>query len=194
MVMSMTPDNSQWRLCSTCKKPLTFGQLYYACSVSTCNRNRTFLSFCSVNCWDAHVPVLRHREAWAEEKRAPSREQWEKQQAQEREQQITSQSAAQPVRRVVQTSHLDQESERENMQENMQENMNDTQLPNDILIIASKLKTYIKARSGMNTSESVIRALSDKVRQLTDEAIRKAAQEGRKTVMDRDFEAPSDKE
>ncbi|MCC6809911.1 MAG: hypothetical protein IT381_20955 [Deltaproteobacteria bacterium] len=58
----------------------------------------------------------------------------------------------------------------------------------DVLIVASKLKSYIRAKSGMNTSASVIDALSGKVRKLADAAIAKAQSEGRKTVMDRDFE------
>ena len=32
------------------------------CSVSTCNQTRTALAFCTVSCWDAHLPVARHRE------------------------------------------------------------------------------------------------------------------------------------
>lgn len=39
--------------------------------MSTCNRPRTGLAFCSVACWDAHVPVLNHRDAWCVEERAP---------------------------------------------------------------------------------------------------------------------------
>ena len=57
----------------------------------------------------------------------------------------------------------------------------------ETLIVASKLKNYIRAKSGMNTSASVISALSDKVRGLCDQAIERAKQDGRKTVMDRDF-------
>lgn len=58
---------------------------------------------------------------------------------------------------------------------------------NATLIVASKLKAYIRAQSGMNTSGSVIEALSAKVRLLCDQAIENAKQDGRKTVMDRDF-------
>jgi histone H3/H4 len=57
----------------------------------------------------------------------------------------------------------------------------------EILIVASKLKTYIRTKAGMNTSGSVPEALSNKVRQLCDAAIEKAKADGRKTVMDRDF-------
>lgn len=67
-----------WRKCSSCRKPLPFSQKYWACNVSTCNRPRTFLAFCSVSCWDAHLSSVRHRDTWAEEKDAPSPELWEK--------------------------------------------------------------------------------------------------------------------
>jgi histone H3/H4 len=56
----------------------------------------------------------------------------------------------------------------------------------DILIVVSKLKKYIRDRSGMNTSEAVAELLSDHVRAICDEAIRTAAGDGRKTVLDRD--------
>jgi len=178
--MGATSEETHWRLCSTCKKPIPFNHAYYACSVSTCNRKRTFLTFCSVNCWEAHLPILRHRDAWAEEKRAPSREQWQKQQAEESQTEKAPPSTTRaPVRRVV-------ESEREPVQPCDIE-LNEHDIPKDILIVASKLKSYIRARAGMNTSESVLRVLSDKVRELTDRAIHNAAQDGRKTVMDRDF-------
>jgi histone H3/H4 len=58
--------------------------------------------------------------------------------------------------------------------------------PQDVLVVASKVKKYIKARSGMNTSDAVVQALSDRVRALCDDAIRNAGGDGRKTVMDRD--------
>lgn len=57
----------------------------------------------------------------------------------------------------------------------------------EVLVVASKLKNYIRAKSGMNTSAAVMEALSSKVRALCDQAIEKAKSEGRKTVMDRDF-------
>ena len=63
----MTTDETIWKRCSTCKKPIAFAASYYACSVSTCNRKGALFAFCSVDCWDAHVPVLRHRDAWANE-------------------------------------------------------------------------------------------------------------------------------
>jgi hypothetical protein len=58
--------------------------------------------------------------------------------------------------------------------------------PREILIIASRLKDYIRARSGFHTSDNVLDPLSDAVRHLCDEAILKAEREGRRTVLDRD--------
>lgn len=57
----------------------------------------------------------------------------------------------------------------------------------EVLVVASKLKAYIREKSGMNTSAAVVEVLSNKLRSLCDEAIERARAEGRKTVMDRDF-------
>jgi hypothetical protein len=67
-----------WKRCSTCKKEIGFRVAHYTCSVSTCNRARTALAFCSVDCWDAHVPMIRHRDAWAEEATSPSEAEWQR--------------------------------------------------------------------------------------------------------------------
>ena len=66
------PDVPHWKKCSFCKKPIAFGVTYTVCSVSTCNRKRTGLQFCSLYCWDAHLGESRHRDAWAEEKTSPA--------------------------------------------------------------------------------------------------------------------------
>jgi len=61
-------------VCSVCKKPISMGAKYYRCSVSTCNSGRLKLTFCSVRCWDVHLPEARHRDAGAiEEIARPSR-------------------------------------------------------------------------------------------------------------------------
>ncbi|MBT6326026.1 MAG: hypothetical protein HOJ35_08650 [Bdellovibrionales bacterium] len=57
----------------------------------------------------------------------------------------------------------------------------------DILIVASKLKKYIKDKHDINTAANVMPKLSILVRHLCDEAVSNARQEGRKTLMDRDF-------
>jgi len=61
------------------------------------------------------------------------------------------------------------------------------QLPRDVLVVVSKLKKFIRAKSGMNTSDNVTDVLSEHLRQLCVQAIRRAAESDRKTVMDRDF-------
>jgi histone H3/H4 len=61
------------------------------------------------------------------------------------------------------------------------------EVPQDVLVVVSKMKAYVKARSGMNTSDGVTDVLSDKIRKLCDAAIEVALADGRKTVMDRDF-------
>lgn len=58
----------------------------------------------------------------------------------------------------------------------------------EILVVVSKLKAYIKSKSDMNTSGAVAEKISEKVRLLCDQAIAKAEQAKRKTVMDRDFD------
>ncbi len=60
----------------------------------------------------------------------------------------------------------------------------------DILVVVSKTKKYIKDKSGMNTSASATEALTKIVQKLCDKAIENAANDGRKTVMDRDFQTP----
>lgn len=48
-----------------CRKDIPLGARYYRCSVSTCNSGRVKFYFCSVACWDAHLPTARHRSASA---------------------------------------------------------------------------------------------------------------------------------
>ncbi len=67
------------------------------------------------------------------------------------------------------------------------ENQNQEVAEGEVLVVASKLKNYIRTKSGMNTSSAVMSALSAKVRELCDQASERAKSEGRKTVMDRDF-------
>ena len=59
----------------------------------------------------------------------------------------------------------------------------------EVLVVVSKLKNYIRARSQMNTSAAVAEKLSEIVRTLCDQAIERAKSDNRKTVMDRDFGA-----
>lgn len=57
----------------------------------------------------------------------------------------------------------------------------------EVLVVVSKLKNYIREKSGMNTAGSVADVLSDKIREICDRAMDAAKNDGRKTVMDRDF-------
>ncbi|MEO2170001.1 MAG: hypothetical protein ABGY42_18175 [bacterium] len=160
-------EGSFFKRCNSCKGDIDFGSDYYVCSVSTCNRKGTDFSFCTVECWEIHVPILRHREAWAAERRAPAEAPPPKAAA------IPNISERPPVAgedRVPVTITL-----------------SDDEIPHDILVVASKLKAYIRARSGMKTSEGVLTTLSDSIRQLCDAAIHSAAASERKTVLTRDF-------
>lgn len=146
-----------WRKCSTCKKAISWGQQHYICSVSTCNGQRTGYVFCSILCWDAHVPGAKHRDAGALERVAPKRE---------------------PVRKIV-TAPLTGVRPPATSK---------VSAPREILVVASKLKDYIRITAEMNTSASVMDILSEFLRRECDEAVIRARSDGRKTVMDKDFE------
>src|SRR2546423_15336293 len=94
-----------WLKCSACKNPIPFGANHWVCSVSTCNRSRTRLVFCTVSCWDSHVAILRHRDAWAVDARAPSKQEWDKELAAHAPEPMAAAKPAAPaapaVRRVV---------------------------------------------------------------------------------------------
>lgn len=141
-----------WRPCSSCKKPIPYSTKYFVCSVSTCNSQRTGYVFCSMNCFEVHLPAARHRDAGAVEKISPNK--------------IVVQGSITPVSVSSPISNSKDE----------------------VLIIASRLKDYIQASADMNTSVGVMDVLSNLVRVVTDRAVVNARSEGRKTVMDRDFD------
>ena len=116
--------------------------------------------------------MMNHRNAWAEEQRAPSLQQWERELAAEEEAQ-----AGKRRRRVVSTPNVPEPA------------AGGGSGGGEVLIVASKLKQHIRDQSGMNTSGDVTAKLSDLVRELGTEAIRNAATDERKTVMGRDFPA-----
>lgn len=149
-----------WRKCSICAKEIKFGAVYQRCNVSTCKKK---FAYCSVRCWDEHLPVMNHKEAWAEENRAP----------------FSAEEDKPVVRRKIVTP--------KGNQNNDGQDLNSSDLPKDILIVASKLKSYIKARGDLNTSAEVMETLSQIVRREADRAISRAKADGRKTVMSRDF-------
>jgi hypothetical protein len=193
-----------WLRCSACKKDIRFGAVHWVCSVSTCNRNRTRLVFCSVPCWDSHVATLRHREAWAVEAKAPSRDAWEREQAELADAAAAAPTGSSspapaaaasggggsggsdPIRRRV----VNEPPPARTAPPPAEGAVAFAETEREILIVVSKLKKYIRDRSGMNTSDAVAEVLGDYVRNLADDAIRTAAADGRKTVLDRDLPRP----
>jgi len=97
------------------------------------------------------VPVMNHKNAWAEEERSPGR------------------------RIILSNSTTPSLAPGPSVTEN------------EILIVASKLKQYVKDAHDLNTSADVMEVLSREVRRLTDRAAQKAKADGRKTLMGRDF-------
>lgn len=166
-------DAATWKLCSSCKNQLAFGQTYYVCSVSTCNRLRTGLYFCSVPCFEAHLPMMRHRDAWAEEATAPSRAQWEAEQRETEQKETAAEEKPVMTRRIVPSAASSSSASSSDEDE--------------ILVVVSKLKKYIKDRSGMNASDAIAVVLSNQLRRMCNGAIERAGRDGRKTVLDRDF-------
>jgi hypothetical protein len=160
----MGPE-TQWRRCSACKQPISFGSTYWTCNVSTCNRERTGLVFCSVRCWEVHLPSANHRETWAVEKRAPAAGEGGAGAGTPPE----SRPAAAPSRAPAAPQPAAKPAG-----------------PEEVLIVASRLKAYVRASSGFSTSDRVLEPLSRIVRRLCDEAIRSASREGRTTVLERD--------
>lgn len=50
-------------VCATCRKLIPPGTNAIRCTVASCNTGRMKLRFCSVTCWEKHVPTARHRKA-----------------------------------------------------------------------------------------------------------------------------------
>jgi hypothetical protein len=144
-----------WRHCGSCKGPIELSSTYYACSISSCRKT----AYCSVPCFDDHIPVLRHKDAWAEERIAP------------KEAEAPAPLSRLDSARIAPSNTVSALKP----------------MPREILIVGSKLKDYIRARSDLNTSAAVLERLSDMVRILCDHAIERAHNDNRKTVMDRDF-------
>jgi hypothetical protein len=116
---------------------------------------------------------MRHREAWAETVRAPTSEEWALQQAEE-------------------AARLAPQLEERTVNDGNESNATAAggEAAREVLIVVSKLKAYIKSKSGMNTSDSIVPVLSELVREVCDRAIESARSDGRKTVLDRDVQRP----
>lgn len=59
-----------------------------------------------------------------------------------------------------------------------------------VLVVASKVKAYIKEKVGLSTSSQAMDQLTVRVHQICFHAMEKATKDKRKTVMDRDFVSP----
>ena len=117
--------------------------------------------------------MMRHRDPWAVDARAPSREEWLRAQAEEAEAQERARTPSAPAAAAASAAPTGPLALSEDV-------------PDEILVIASRLKEYVRARSGMNTSDNVLEPLSSVLRSFCDEAIRRAYAEGRKTILERD--------
>ena len=116
-------------------------------------------------CWDAHVPVMGHRSAWANDHIAPS-----------------SLAAAEPEAAPARPEATRRRGAGAGPAPSAPKQ--------DVLIVASRLKDYIKDQADMNTAADVLDVLSDHVRLLALEAIEAAREDGRRTVKARDFRRP----
>lgn len=215
--MATTPANGDeaaiWKRCSTCRGPIDFATLYYVCSVSTCNRPRTTYRFCTVECWEEHLPLMRHREAWAVEETAPTRAQWQAQES-------GAAAPAAPTRPTAELAKADDDAPQPASPKpvtlpTLAPAPLDAGAPrrrirvgsaprpaaapvaaptptasgsDDVLVVVSRFKNYVRERFGMNTSDAVFDVLSDHLRAICHRATENARADGRKTVMDRDFE------
>lgn len=157
----MNQENQQnfWRECSSCKKQIPYNSKYYECSVSTCTGHRTGYVFCCVNCWERHVPGAKHRDAAAIEKISPK--------------------SAEPGKRIIPSSNANSLSSSAGAAHKSPDQ--------EILVVVSKVKSYIKSQADMNVSDDIMELLSNRIRFFCDEAIKKAQSDGRKTVLERDL-------
>ena len=160
----MNQIDNYWRKCSSCKKDMGFKTKYYECSVSTCTGIRTGYVFCSVNCWEVHLPGAKHRDAGAIEKLSP----------------VTAyqqaEATAAPKRIIVSGAPAVSSPTKKST------------MSNEVMVVVSKMKQYIRDVSEFNTSEDVNQTISEMIRVECDRAILKAKADGRKTVMARDFQ------
>jgi len=163
-------SSTTWKNCSSCKQPITLNSKYYTCSVSSCNVRNTNYVFCSIPCFDKHVPVERHKSAGAIEEVAPALIEASNKHASAPSKQV---AAPKGQRRIIGF----QQSKPSNKQ---------ISKGGDILVIASRFKDFITQQSEFNTSASVMNALSDHLRHVAMQAIDNARADGRKTVMEQD--------
>ncbi len=165
-----------WRKCSSCKKPIFTGALYYTCSVSTCNSKSAPNQFCRFECWSVHNEIYRHRSGAAIEEKAPAHPD-----------RVLAAEITKPV-----LSQSDRIQKPEARSPGKEANMDKQTGTTDILVVASKVKKYIQENSGLNTSADVMQPLTDLIVQACNAAVDRAKLDGRKTVMARDIKLDRD--
>ncbi|MFT6633631.1 MAG: hypothetical protein ACJAS4_003602 [Bacteriovoracaceae bacterium] len=157
-------NQEYWRKCIVCKKEIKFSSKYFKCSVTSCDKKRSPAQFCSVDCWDVHRSIMSHKSAGADEYHSPTKEEWEL---------LENNNSKVRMISSVKKSEITHSG-----------NAN----TEDVLVVVSKLKNFVKESSGMNTSGDVMPALSDILRKVCSRAVENAQRDGRKTLMARDFE------
>jgi hypothetical protein len=162
-----------WKKCSSCKRDILCGAQYYLCSVSTCKHPRTGLRFCSVECWDAHLGFVNHRESWAEEAKAPLTPGADE----------TSTRA--PVRKIVSSAPTPPAAAPRAEVRSVAPQVDPGEL--ETLVVVSKVKQLIRDNSEFNTSQCCIDELTRRVAEMCMDGIAAAETAGRKTVMGRDI-------
>ncbi len=183
----MAEATEGWRRCSSCKRWIPFQTLYWVCNVSTCSRRNTSFVFCSVECWEVHLPTMNHRESWAEERHSPGRGDAPRAAAAAPAARPAAAGQPRPPQRFLgRPPPPVQPSAASAPRPAAAAPAAAKSAPKEILIVASRLKDYIRARSDMSTSDRVLEPLSEIVREVCERAIENARRDGRKTVLDRD--------
>mgnify|MGYP003691498719 CR=1 FL=1 len=163
----MNENQNYWRKCIACKKEINFSTKYYKCSVTSCDKKRSPAQFCTVDCWDVHRSIMSHKSAGADEYHSPTKDKWLQEISNAPKVRLVSKkSTSTPT-----ASSLDYKTENE-----------------EILVVVSKLKAFVKESTGLNTSADVMPALSDIIRKSCLNAAKSAEQSERKTLMARDFD------
>jgi histone H3/H4 len=114
-------------------------------------------------------------------KTAPTKQQWIQECATE---EGAPASANSPQRYIV-SSTPNQTSNSSSSSINL--NKVTSSMQNEVLVVVSKMKQYVKDIADMNTSGDVATVLSEMIRKACDQAVEQARRDGRKTVMARDF-------
>ena len=104
--------------------------------------------------------MLRHRDAWAVEKRAPTKEAWAKEHAESRPPRAGAEPAARLRRSSRRVVGRCAQHPRRSSAVARQAHRQLADAEREVLIVVSKMKKYIKDRSGFNCSDAVADMLS----------------------------------